>query len=332
MDDGETKVTILDNRYTNTTTHTRLTGYLPPLALLAAAVIWGSSYIVVKDLLEVLDPSLYLCARFAISLPIVAIVFFAPIREWFRCAIIGPKSNVNSRLEYVVPASFLAMAFFTQAYGIQTSSPAVAAFLTSLFFAVVPIFALLHGEFGKLRSAVVPIFVALVGTILLTGVFEARFSLGDTLLILCAVGYAGQMFYTGRLAKKRHFAAAFMAQGFVVLVVGAVVSWMLGEFDVRAIDHGVVLRLLYLAAVATLLCFLLQFWAQKYVDATHVGVILAAEPVAALCLSTILGREMLTLTVVVGAALMVFAAVLSVTKSATSGDTKRTVDGCAPES
>jgi drug/metabolite transporter (DMT)-like permease len=273
--------------------------------LVCVATIWGFSYLVIKDLLRTIPPATYLALRYAIALPVVAVLYRREIWRWAQAEFVDRQSSrMRHILFYLAPGLFLVLAFATQSYGIRESTPAVAAFLTSLLFCFIPLFELIAGERRKEMFVILPMICSLVGSALLTGVTSSTLTLSDVLLLLCAVGYAGQIYFSGKITRGSHFSIPFVTQGCVVLLAAAVgMLWLDGLPKLRlTLPDGC--RLLFIALVATVVCYLLQFWAQQFVRSRYVGFIYTIEPVAALVLSLALGYEQVDLRILTGAAVI----------------------------
>jgi drug/metabolite transporter (DMT)-like permease len=286
---------------------------LAALGLLLAAVIWGSTYVLVKQLLFKVTPEAYLAIRFSISIPIVLTIFHGKIRSWWREHRTSCKATKSPGLfAQVFPGILLATAFATQAYGLRGTSPGTAAFLTSLTFCFVPLLEFLYGERQNSRHLILPLSCALIGTILITEVLTSQLKVEDALLLLCAMGYAGQIFFTSRVLGTTHAAIPFVMQGTVVLAIFSTWVILSSLESLLALSFIDVFQILYVALVATVLCFLLQFWAQRYIRPRYVGLIFTVEPVAALMVSAVLGHESLNTTVICGSAFILTAVILSI--------------------
>lgn len=276
--------------------------WIASFVLLCVAVIWGGSYLVVKDLLRTMPPATYLTLRFAIALPLVVLIYWKQVSGWMRTEFAHGRTGGAKRLAvYLSPGVFLIAAFWTQSYGIKASSPGVAAFLTSLLFCFIPLFEVLAGEHHKAKYLVAPLVCSLIGTALLTNVISARISMGDILLLLCAVAYAGQIYFSSKIARGSHFSIAFVTQGTIVLLAAVVAMVCLDGLPQQMLSPADIGRLLYLTLIATVVCYLLQFWAQQYVRSRYVGFIYTIEPVAALILSVAFGYESVDVRVFLGA-------------------------------
>jgi drug/metabolite transporter (DMT)-like permease len=294
---------------------------LAPAALALAAVIWGGSYIVVKDTLNDVTPAVYLMLRYLIALPVVGLAFQKEIATWWRDArrAMGTGMGRNWLLPPLIPGICLVGAFIFQSYGLQRSPPGLAAFLTSLVFVFVPLIEMAAGERIAWSRLAAPLMLAIVGTILLAGWPAAGLPVGSLLLLAGSVLYSGQIFFTGRLAANTHPAVNFVMQGAVVLLVSMLWS-AVTRLSSSHLNLDTWLRIGYVAIVATGGCYLLQFWAQRFVKARYVGLIFTIEPIAATVLGWWFKYESISIVSVLGSAALIGAAGLAAWFS--TGDSK----------
>ena len=135
-------------------------------------------------------------------------------------------------------------------------------------------------------------------------------NLGDGLTLLCAVGFAFQIFLTGEyVGRIRPSVLNFlqMTTACILSVIGLFVS---GDFHF-APSMKSVLAVLYLGIVSTTICYLLQTVSQKYVDETKSAIILSMEAVFGTVFSVILLHEAVTLRMILGSALILSAVLVS---------------------
>lgn len=307
----------------NSTKPTRSTGALAGAgALFLAALIWGVSYLVVKDILQSVSPVNYLFYRFALAIPVAMLLYR---RRFFGATNPSqPPTQLagSTRLSALLPGLFLAAAFLTQAYGMRDTSPGVAAFLTSLLFLVPPALEMTAKRRWDHQLPAAVLVPALAGTALMTQVIQASFQWSDLLLLICAVGYGGHIYFSGKVVQKRHFSVTFVQQSLVVVAVVGLVGLLNGDLGWVTLSTADLIRLIYVVFIATFACYSLQLWGQQFVPARYVGVIFCAEPIAAFALSGTLGYEAATLSKIAGAGLITVAVIISLRQAAKAPSVK----------
>lgn len=299
---------------------------IAPYSLVLVASIWGSSYPVVKDIMVETTVLTYLVARFLLTLPILLFIFYQPIKNWVVQQKKQDKAlRIRTSFLYVFPGIMLAAAFMFQTTGIKGTSPATAAFLTALSFCFIPIFEQFHRERQNIKYIVLPLILAFIGVLLFSQVDRVDFTYGELLLLLCAIFYAGQIFYTGRLNQHKHPAVPFFIQGITVVII-LIVFWFFSNSRVgELLDILFSWKLLYIVLAATLFCFLVQFWAQKYIRSRYVALIYTVEPLSAFYFSNLLGYDKYSVNNIVGSVLIIFA--VSITIFYSQRDIKEEHDG-----
>ncbi|MFN3285721.1 MAG: DMT family transporter [bacterium] len=148
------------------------------LALLAVAVVWGTTFPLAKRILEVLPPFWYLAVRFAVASSLLLPVAWrqlarAPREDWARSVGVG---------------SALTAGYALQTLGLQGSGATDAAFLTGLFVVLVPLLGTLWGRRPSPWEWA-GVLAGTVGLALLTG---GPTGLGgpELLLVACAGSFA----------------------------------------------------------------------------------------------------------------------------------------------
>ncbi|HEY6066095.1 MAG TPA: DMT family transporter [Thermoanaerobaculia bacterium] len=258
------------------------------LALVLVTLVWGSSFVVVKNIVRDAPPIAFVFFRFLLA----ALVCLA--LAWSR-----PRTPGFLRDGAIIGA-LLAGGMILQVLGQVETSASNAAFLTGLSVVLVP-----FAAFARTRSLpslenAVGITLAAVGFVLLTlprG--GGPINRGDVLVFLCAIVFA---FFIVEIAIRagRHDASWLTVVQLAVVAVAAGVTSAIFRAAGSAVElrpivwEGTFLRgVLYLATIGTVGTFLTQTWAQRHMSATHAAIIFALEPVwAALLAAWLLGERL----------------------------------------
>lgn len=263
--------------------------------LVLVTVVWGSTFVVVKDVLDTVPPSLLLALRFSIAFLALSWA------KWDRRAI--------------KPGIILGVIFFAasalQTVGISMTSASHAAFITGLSVVLVPVLGALF--FGKRLATRVYLAAgtALAGLALITlqgGV--GAINGGDLLVLGCAFGFALHIIYLGEVAPGLPATSLAMIQHVPVVVL----SWVWAAPEVGMLRHVPVsayLAVVYLALVATAVVSVVQAHAQRVVEAHAAALIFVLEPVFAAVFAYVLLGERLGAVTIVGAALTLVAMVVA---------------------
>jgi drug/metabolite transporter (DMT)-like permease len=268
------------------------------VALGVATVIWGATFPMIKAALADVSPLTFNALRFGL-----ASLFLIPNLRALDAATLRAGA---------VLGFFLCAGFALQTVGLETTTPSRSAFLTALNAPFTPMVGLVLGGPRPAGRAIAAVFLALIGTGLLTGAFgdASALSVGDWLTVGCAICFAIQIEYSAR-SSRRHPAAQLM----VGQVIGAAV---IGLPLVPLMEHPHIHWTPFLSGavavevfLATLLCLRLQLAGQKVVSATQAAIVFALEPVIAAMTSRLTLGERLTLVQWVGGGLILLALLLS---------------------
>ncbi|WP_328294834.1 DMT family transporter [Kineococcus sp. NBC_00420] len=256
------------------------------LLLLGVAVVWGSSYLAAKVLLDVAGVLPLLALRYAgaaVALAVVVAVTRARLgREELRCGVLLGLSQ----------AAILAL----ETYGVAGTSATNAGLLISLTILLTPGF-----EGIVRRSWLPPAFfaaalVAVVGVALLVGGGGFRVpNHGDLLVLAAAVVRAAHVTAIGRVTRTRDLDLRGLT--FVQTALGAVLFTVLDPGGVsRAVAHaspGQWAGIAYLALGCSVFAFLAQSWAVRRTSAARASLLLGTEPLFAVLVGVVLGGELL---------------------------------------
>jgi drug/metabolite transporter (DMT)-like permease len=277
------------------------------LALCFCSLVWGSTFVLVKDALADISVILYLTVRFALAAALMAILYWRSIRRMtFREIWAGVQIGF-----------FMLGGYVFQTAGLKFTTPSKAAFITGSSVVLVPI--LLAG-FGRRRIngwSWAGAFSALAGLYFLTVPRAGLGSLnrGDPLVFLCAVSFALHIIFVGRYTVHYSVGALSFLQiattavlSTCLIPLASLVGW---ESPRIAWTPMLASAVLTTSIGSTVIAFSLQVWAQQYTTATHTAVLLSLEPVFAAITSRLVTAERLGARTLLGGVL-IFAGILAV--------------------
>jgi len=278
---------------------------LAMMGLLLTTVIWGGSFVVMKNSVDTLTPTFLLAVRFTMASITMVIVFHKKIaemnKESFKCGLIL--------------GVFLEFSYLFQTYGIKYTTASKNAFITALYVIIVPF---LYWFFSKKKPAVKSIAAAVMavcGLALLTLDGDKGVNIGDVLTLMGGFCFAFHMIFIDRYTEKHDPIFLTMIQ---ILFVG-VINWFtvpifdgFGAYDFHALaDRDMIFGLLFLAIFCTTIAFSLQNVCQKYLSANTSSLFLSTESVFGTIFSVIFLKEVLSGRMITGCVLMFSAVILS---------------------
>lgn len=277
---------------------TRRTSLLASLALLAMTASWGSTFFLIRDLLERVPTLDFLAVRFLIAA--AAMLLVAPR----AVARLSPESRRHA----VVLGGVYGVAQVLQTAGLAHTPASVSGFITGMYVVLTPLLAavLLRTRIGGLTWVAVAIAAGGLGVLTLDGV---SMGYGEAITLMSAVLYALHIVGLGAWSDPRQALGMSIVQISVIAVLCSIAT----------LPDGVVLpstradwaSVVYMALVAGAAAMLAQTWAQAHLPPTRSAIIMSMEPVFAATFAVWLGGEPTTLRMV-GGGLMVLTAMLLV--------------------
>ena len=269
------------------------------LALGFNVVIWGATFVLIKNALREISPVLFLAMRFSLATLALAVLFR---RKWQ-----GPKRpRVTGKMVAAggMIGVFLFAGFLLQTVGLQSTSPPKSAFLTGLATVMVPLLGALVYRIKPRVSEVAGVLSATVGMGLMTlaGPIGSIGS-GDLLTFGGAIAFSAHIVATGHFAGRIGYEVLSITQiGAAALSAGSLVWWV--ETPRVQWHPLVVWAILITGLLCTALAFTIQAWAQHYTTSTRTALIYALEPVVAWITSYCMAGEGLSGQAAAGAALI----------------------------
>ncbi len=267
------------------------------LALVIAAILWGSTFVLIKDALADITPVLYLLVRFSISA--VLLLAFVRSRPSRRMVIGGAITGV-----------FVGIGMILQTYGLKYTTASNVGFLTSLYIPLVPfVAALVYQARTGWREGVAVVLATLGLSLLSFDPSTLEMNRGDLMTVAAAVMFSFQLVFVKRFGGEGD--AVWMAW-FQVFMTAAVSALAIGWEDTRVVWTQ---RLVFAMAItvigATVIAYLLQAFGQKYTSATRAALIFALEPVFACIASYFWLGERLSARGWLGAVLVLLAVLVA---------------------
>ncbi|MEP6471370.1 MAG: DMT family transporter [Acidobacteriota bacterium] len=257
-------------------------------ALLLVTMVWGSSFIVVKNVVRDSPPLAFLFFRFLLATAVCGTL-----------ALRRPRSPSLLRDGGII-GLLLAGGMTFQVLGQLETTASKAAFLTGLSVVMTPFAAFARTRRLPSLENAVGITLAGMGFLLLTFPGGAGpINRGDVLVFVCAIVFA---FYIVEISlrTRSHDALWLTTVQLAVVAVSAGVLTAVfratgAAFELRPLVwEGTFLRsVLYLGTIGTVGTFVTQTWAQRHMSATHAAIIFALEPVWAALLAAWLLHERL---------------------------------------
>lgn len=272
------------------------------VALFAAALIWGSSFFVMKDAVSGIPVFLLLAIRFTVGCGLLSIIF---LKKWKKC---------SGRLLFhgAVVGVLLFAAYTAQTYGLKGTTPGKNAFLTAVYCVLVPFvnWLLLRRRPTRWNWIAAVMCLGGIGLVSLDG--NLSMNQGDALTLLGGVFYALHLVAVSRFGEDDDPVLLTTVQ----FGVSAICCWgcsLLFE-TIPAFPENAWVELIYLAVFATTIALLLQNVGQSVTPAAPAAILLSLESVFGVLFSVVCYGETVTLRLILGFALIFLAVIASETQ------------------
>jgi drug/metabolite transporter (DMT)-like permease len=267
---------------------------LATLLLVSVTAVWGSTFFLIRDLVEHVPPADFLAVRFAIAALAMAIVFRRQTLALERRDVL-----VGLGLGAVYGAAQL-----LQTVGLAHTDASVSGFVTGTYVVLTPLLgaALFRERVAGSTWLAVGLATAGLAVLSLRGL---SIGYGEALTLGSAALYALHIVGLGRYSRAHTATGLATVQAIAITVMCAI----------GAAPDGVTLpdgggqwaSLLYMALVAGAVALWAQTWAQSHLPATRAAIVMTLEPVFAAFFAVLLGGESLTSRMLLGGGLVLAA-------------------------
>jgi drug/metabolite transporter (DMT)-like permease len=275
----------------------RATGLLATFSLLFVTATWGSTFFLIKDLLDRIPVLDFLALRFAIATLTLLVLFPRAV----------PRLSPQARRSALVLGGLYGVAQILQTAGLAHTPASVSGFITGMYVVATPIFAapLLKQRIDGGTWLAVLLAVVGLGVLSLSG-FSIGY--GEALTLVAAMLYALHIVGLGAWSRPGEAVGLTIIQLAVISVISLVVTVPDGmTLPDRPADWASVI---YMAVVPAALALLGQTWAQAHLTPTRTAIIMTTEPVFAALFAVLFGGEDPTVRMLVGGAFVLAAMML----------------------
>lgn len=251
------------------------------LALLAAALIWGTSFVGMKELTAVMPVQYVLAIRFTLSTLVMALVLLPRLKHlrWrtvWRGGVIGV---------------FLYLAYVFQTYGVAQTTPGKNAFLTAIYCVLVPFMYWAVDRVRPDRFNIAAAVLAVIGIGMVSFDGDLSMGAGDALTIIGGVFFAAHMVAITKLSRGEDTLLITMMQ-FAGTAVCAWIGTAFEEAPALSVFTPEVLGVMaYLVLCATCLTLTFQTYGQQHTPPAAAAILLSLESVFGVIVSIVAGER-----------------------------------------
>jgi drug/metabolite transporter (DMT)-like permease len=269
-----------------------------------ATIIWGSSFVVLKNTLDTIPTEFLLGFRFFLAAVLLSAVFYQMWREF----------NLSYLRRGLLLGLLLFGAYYSQTLGLTDTTPGKNAFLTATYCAIVPF---LYWAVDKLRPDRYNISAALlcllgIGMVAITSGFSMR--LGDSLTLVGAMFYAAHIVALAKFTRGHNPLLLTTVQFFTCGIINWILQLFVVKQPVPELTAANISALLYLTILCSAVALTFQSYGQKYTEPATAAILLSLESVFGVIFSIIFYHEAITLRMYCGFGLIFLAVIISETK------------------
>ena len=246
------------------------------IALFVSALFFGSTFLIVKNLLNIFSPTFVVFLRY-----IIASFFFA---------VIGGIPQKRIWKPGVMMGVFLWLGYITQTQGLLTTSTINSGVVTGFYVVLTPF---LSKFINKTYLEAKNYIYSLLGFtgIALISINDFSQVFGNLFTLICAGAYAMHIVLVERYVKNQNISQLMFVQS----LTGAILCLPLITFSEFEFLYGNIIPIIFLGLVVNVGAFYLQLYGQKIIKASTSALILSMEAIFALLIGILVANEYLNI-------------------------------------
>ncbi len=280
------------------------------ILLVITAVIWGAAFVAQSVSMDHIGAFTFQGVRSLIgSAVLVPVILALTAMKKKRGEYVKPTRQETARLwkAGIICGVIMTIAANLQQAGIQYTTAGKAGFITALYIVVVPILGLFMGKRSSLRIWLC-VVMAMFGLYLLSMTEGFRLSIGDTLVLLCAVAFAFHIVVVDHYANLVDGVKLSCIQFLVCGVLSCIMMFIFEEPRIDGLMRAAV-PILYAGVLSCGVAYTLQIVGQKYTRPAVASLLMSLESVFAVLAGMLILREIPTVRETLGCVIM-FAAII----------------------
>ena len=274
--------------------------YIGDGMLLITAIVWGSGFVVTAIALEYLTAYQVMAGRFILAAMILSLLFGKKFKTFTKSVIW--KGAILGTILYI--------GFALQTVGLEYTTPSKNAFLTAVNVVIVPLIAYMVYKRKVDRYETIGAIITLIGIGFLSLQGSMTINIGDALSLACAVAFAFDIFYTNHFVKKEDALSLTIVQFITASFIAVIAVFIQGDIP-TTFEKEALYSIIYLAVFSTTIAYVCQNIAFQYTTATKGAIILSLESFFGMLLSVLFLHEVLTGRMIIGAALIMIAILIT---------------------
>lgn len=273
------------------------------VALAIVALCWGGAYAVIKDALNTIHPFQLMTLRFGLSTILLSLIFIKRLKK-------ATKKDVYRGL---IIGVFMFLAFLNMIIGLSYTTASKQSFLIGAYVLIVPFFAWVINKRKPDGYAIIGAVLATIGIGLLTLNGSLSINKGDILSIFCSIFFACHMIAIEYFSKESDPIISTIIQFAITAILFIILTGVFESYKINFNSHTIK-GIAYIVVISTVIAFVVQNVAQKYISATSTALILTLESAFGGIFAIIFLKEMMTPQMIAGGIIILIGIITEETK------------------
>lgn len=271
--------------------------------LAVVALVWGTTYAVIKDTLSTVQPFSLMMMRFGFSAVLLVLVYLKKFRS---------VKKIDIKRGGII-GIFMFLAFYFMVISIRFTTASKFSFIIGAYVLIVPFLAWIINKKRPDIYAVAGAALATIGLGFLTIEKGAAFNFWDLVAVCCSFFFAAHMIAIERYGEDSDPIILTMVQFIVTALLFTLLTGIFEGYNFSVLPQ-IKWTLGYLVVVSTVIPFAIQNVVQRYISSTSTALILTLQSAFGAVFAVYYLKERMTMQMGLGCLLIFIAIVTQETK------------------
>ena len=273
------------------------------IILAVVALVWGTTYAVIKDTLSVVQPFSLMMFRFVFSALILSLMY---LKKFKTIKSVDLKRGV-------IIGIFMFLAFYFLIVSIRFTTASKFSFIVGAYVLIVPFLSWVINKTKLDRYAIVGAILATIGLAFLTMERGAVFNLWDLVAGCCSFFFAAHMIAIEKYSGDSDPILLTIIQFITTAVLFIILTGVKEGYNFTVLPE-IKWTLGYLVIISTIIPFAIQNIVQRYISSTSTALILTLQSAFGSIFAVYYLDERMTKQMIIGCLLIFIAIVFQETK------------------
>lgn len=273
------------------------------IVLAVVALVWGTTYAVIKDTLSIIQPFSLMMFRFGFSALILSLMYLKKFKT---------IKGVDLKRGIII-GIFMFLAFYFLIVSIRFTTASKFSFIVGAYVLIVPFLSWVINKTKLDRYAIVGAILATIGLAFLTMERGAVFNLWDLVAGCCSFFFAAHMIAIEKYSGDSDPILLTIIQFITTAVLFIILTGIKEGYDFTVLPE-IKWTLGYLVIISTIIPFAIQNIVQRYISSTSTALILTLQSAFGSIFAVYYLDERMTKQMIIGCLLIFIAIVFQETK------------------